>query len=75
MKNKNFCVALYHPYKNDINGKFDEIQFQLECTKEGLSKLKSDDDLGYIELVGWLPIEYYKGEEQINEFNDKFIRW
>jgi hypothetical protein len=75
MKNKNFCVALYHPYKNDINGEFDDIKFQLECTKDGLSKLKTDDDLGYIELIGWLPIVYYKGEEQISELDEKFIRW
>lgn len=75
MKNKNFCVALYHPYKNDINGEFDDIKFQLECTKDGLSKLKTDDDLGYIELIGWLPIVYYKGEEQISELNENFIHW
>lgn len=74
MKKDFFCVALYHPCKNDINGEFDYFTIEIKCTKDGLAKLKTDDDLGYIELVGWLPIEHYNGAT-VSELNENFIRW
>jgi hypothetical protein len=73
MKKDFFCVAVYHPYKNDFNGEFDSFTIEAKCTKDDLAKLKTDDDLGYIELVGWLPIEHHNGTDR--ELNENFIRW
>lgn len=67
---KLFCVAVYIPavLEDDADG-----ILHMNCTTDGLVKLKNDDDLGYLELLGWLPIEYYNG--YVSENDEHFIHW
>lgn len=57
MENK-FCVALLI-----VDDGFSTGICKKVCTVDELDNLKKDDEVGYISLLGWLPYEFYKGDD------------
>jgi len=66
-KNELFCVALLIADDGMSSG-----YCKKECTLDELNNLKEDDSHNTISLIGWLPIEFYNGND-VSEFNDNFI--
>lgn len=66
-KKELFCVALLIADDGMSSG-----YCKKECTLDELNILKDEDARDYISLIGWLPIEFYNGND-VSEFDDNFI--